>query len=67
MLNFVVFFEQQYYFPETVASVAVLGFANIVAGVCDGNDNGPGAVAVVFGCDFLSTERFWGFGRMSTL
>ena len=44
----------------------MLGFAVIVAGVGDSVDNGPDAVAVVVGCDFLSTERVWGFSRMST-
>ena len=53
-------FKEQFYFLETVASVAVLGFADIVANVVDGVDNGPDALAVV-GCDFLSTERVWGF------
>ena len=57
MANFVLFFEQQYYFLETVASVALLCFADIAAGVGDGVDNGPNIVAVVFGCDFLSNER----------
>ena len=66
MMNFVVFFEQQYYFLETVASVAMLGFPDIVAGVGDGVDNGPDAVVVVFGCDFLTIERVWAFGRINT-
>ena len=35
MVNFV-FFEQQYYFLETAARVAVLGFADIIAGVGNG-------------------------------
>ena len=47
MINFVVFFEQKFNFLETVGSVAVLGFAVIVAGVGNGVDNGPDAVAVV--------------------
>ena len=57
MLNFVVFFEQQFQFLETAASVAVLGFADIVAGAGEDVDNGPDVVAVVVGCDFLSTEK----------
>ena len=48
MGNFALFFEQQFFFLDTVVSVVVLGFANIV-------------VAVVVGCNFLSTERVWGF------
>ena len=36
MVNFVVFFEQQFYFLETVASAAVHDFVDIVAGVDDG-------------------------------
>ena len=67
MVNFVVFFKQQCCFLETVASVDVLGFVYIVAGVGDGGDNGPDAVAVVVGFDFLSTERVWGFGQIFTL
>ena len=66
MVNFLVFFEQQFYFRETIASVAVLGFVDIVAGVSDGVDNGPDTVAVVVGCDFLSTEKVRGFSRVST-
>ena len=66
MMNFVVFFEQQYYFLEIVASVAVLFFPDIVAGVGDGVDNGPDAVIVVFGCDFLTIEGVRAFGRIST-
>ena len=66
MENFVVFFEQQYYFLETVTIVSVLGFADIVAGVGDGVDNASDAVAVVVGSNFLSTERVWGFGRIRT-
>ena len=58
-------FEQQFHFLETVASVDVLGLANIVAGVADGVDNSPDAVVVVADCDFLSTERIWGFGWIS--
>ena len=45
----------------------MFGFADIVAGIDDGVDNGPDAILVVVGCDFLSTERVWGFGRISTL
>ena len=66
MMNFVVFFEQQYYFLEIVASVAVLFFEDIVAGVGDGVDNGPDAVVVAFGCDFLTIERVWAFDWIST-
>ena len=66
MVNFVVFFEEQFYFLESISSVAVLDFADIVAGVGDGVDNGPDAVAVVVVCDFLPTERVWGFDMMST-
>ena len=66
MMIFVVFFKQQYYFFETVASVAVLGFADIVAGVGDGVDSGPDAVVVAFGCDFLTIERVWAFDWIST-
>ena len=40
MMNFVAFFKQQYYFVETFASVAELGFADFVAGVGNGVDNG---------------------------
>ena len=40
MVNFVVIFEQRFYFLETVASVTVLGFADIVAGIGDGAGNG---------------------------
>ena len=57
MVNFVVFFEQQFYFLETVASAAVHDFVDIVAGVDDGVDDGLDAVAVVVGCDFLPNER----------
>ena len=46
---------------------AVFGFADVVAGVGDGVDNGPDAVAVVVGFDFLLIERFWGFGGIRTL
>ena len=35
----------------------MLGFPDIVAGAGDGADNGPDAVVVVFGCDFLTIER----------
>ena len=56
MVNFIVFFEQQFYFFETVASVAVLGFVD-VAGVDDGVDDGLDAAAVAVGCDFLPSER----------
>ena len=49
MVNFAAFFEQQFYPTETVKSVSVLGFADVVAGVGDGVDNGPDAVAVVAG------------------
>ena len=66
MVNFAAFFEQQFYPTETVKSVSVLGFADAVAGVGDGVDNGPDAVAVVAGWDCLSTERIWGFGRIRT-
>ena len=55
MVNFVVFFVQQFYFLETVASVAVIGFADIVAGVDGGVDNNSDPVAVVVDCDFLLT------------
>ena len=58
--------EQQFYFLETAASVAMLGFMDIVASVGDGVDNGPVAVAVDVGCGFLSTKKFWGFGWIST-
>ena len=64
MVNFM-FFEQQFYFSENV-SVAVFGFVDIVAGVGGCVDNGPDAIAVVVGCDFLSTERVCGFGRVPT-
>ena len=64
--EFCCFLEQQYYFLETAASFAALGFEDIVAGVGDGVNNGPDAVSVVVGCDFLSTEKVWGFCRIST-
>ena len=64
MVNFVMFFEQQFYFSENV-SVAVFVFVDIVAGVGGCVDNGPDAIAVV-GCDFISTERVCGFGRVQT-
>ena len=38
----------------------------IVACVGDGVDNGPDAVTIVVGFDFLSTERFRGFGWIRT-
>ena len=38
MVNFIS--EQQFYFLETAASVAVLGFMDIFASVGDGVDNG---------------------------
>ena len=60
MADFVVFFEQQFYFLETAANTAVLGFADIVAGVGDDVANGPDIVGVAVGCDFLSTERVLG-------
>ena len=66
MVNFAVFFEQQFYFLKTIATVAVLDFADIVAGVGVGDDSSPDPVAVVVGYDFLSTERVWGFGRIRT-
>ena len=66
MMNFVVFFEQQYYFLEIVASVTVLFFVDIVAGVGDGVDNGPDAVVVVFGYGFLTIEGVRAFGQIST-
>ena len=66
MVNFAAFFEEQFYFLETVATVIVLGFADIVACVGDGVDNGPDAFAVFVGCDCLSTGRVWGFGRTRT-
>ena len=66
MMNFVVLFEQQYYFLEIAASVTVLFFVDVVAGVGDGVDNGPDAVVVVFGCDFLMIEGVRAFGWIST-
>ena len=56
MVNFVVFFEKQFYFLEVVASVAVLSFVD-VASVDDGVDDGLDAVAVAVGCDSLPSER----------
>ena len=52
MVNFVVFFQQQFYFFETVTSVAVLFFADVVAGVSNCVDNGLEVIAVVAGCCF---------------
>ena len=40
----------------------MLGFLNIAAGVGDGVDNDPDAVAVAVSCDCLSTESVWVFG-----
>ena len=59
MVNFVVFFEQQFYVLETIASVDVLGFGNTVAGLGDDVDNGLDVVGVAVGCDFRSIERVW--------
>ena len=36
----------------------MFGFADVVAGVDDGVDNGPDAVALVGGFDFLLSESF---------
>ena len=36
----------------------MFGFADVVAGGDDGVDNGPDAVAVIVGFDFLLSERF---------
>ena len=58
IVNSLVFFEQQYYFLETVESIAVLSFADFVAGVGDDDDDGADAVSFVVGCEFLSTEGF---------
>ena len=58
------FLSSKIYFLETVGSVAVLGFADIVAGVGDGFHNGPDAVAAVVGCEFLLNKRFWAFGLL---
>ena len=44
----------------------MLDFVDVVAGVGDGDDNGPNAFAFVAGCGFLSAERVWRFGRIST-
>lgn len=66
MVNFNVFFEQKFYFLDTTASVAVVGFVDIVVSVGDGIDNGPDAVAVVADHDFLSTEKVWRNGWTST-
>ena len=59
MVNFVVFFEQQFYFLDTVASVLILDFADVNSGVGNGVDNGPDAVAAVVACDFLSILGIW--------
>lgn len=52
MVNFVVFFQQQFYFFETVASVTVLFFVDVVAGISNCVDNGLEVIAVVVGCRF---------------
>ena len=36
----------------------MFGFADVVAGVDDGVDNGPDAVTLVGGFDFLLSESF---------
>ena len=46
--------------------MAVLDFADIVAGVGDVVHSGSDPVAVAVGYDFLSTKRVWGFGRIRT-
>ena len=56
MVNFGGFFEQQF-FSRLLQVLLVFGFAD-VAGVDDGVDNGPDAVALVGGFDFLLSESF---------